>query len=254
VPRARAPFRSPAAPQPRSPAAPQPACTGDLEAAIGRAALRIATLTRLAPLQLAIAIGRAVAEELYGGDLVRLRGAWRRGDPSYRRLAAQPALGVGPSELHRCVAVYELLERLRVPASEQAELSKSHFVAIALAPRSAQQALLERARASVWGVERTEREARALRRRTPGGRPPLHPTIRALHRFEALLRREEPALREGAGLPPLGPAERDRSLAVCEEMVELGRRLGDQLRRERSGLADRPGTEPPRREPASPSP
>lgn len=78
---------------------------------VERAVQRLGAVIGATSLQLALAIGRVVIEELYSGDLSR----WRlRGpkDHSLRRLANDPRLTISASALYRAIGIYELKVRL----------------------------------------------------------------------------------------------------------------------------------------------
>lgn len=129
-------------------------------------------LCSTATLALALRVGRLVVDTFYEGDLALWR-ACGKGHPSLRCLAKRQDLPMSAPRLYRCVAIYELSQRLpRV--STWKHLGSSHVRIVLGLPENEQEPLLELAELKKWTVQRLESEARRFRgagvqRR---GRPP----------------------------------------------------------------------------------
>ena len=86
---------------------------------------QIKRLTRVASLEFALRVGAVIIHHFYDGDTE----AWRSRGPkvsSFRRLAEHPELPLSAGALYRCVALYELCERLNAP-SRWEHLGASHL-------------------------------------------------------------------------------------------------------------------------------
>jgi hypothetical protein len=117
----------------------------------------------------AVAVGRLVIGRFYRGD----PSAWRRRgrkDASLRKLAARlgPGGPMSPSSLFRCVASYELVERLG-GMSAWKHLTACHVRSVLPLAEDAQRELLLRSERERWSVRRLEHEA-ARRRRSARAR------------------------------------------------------------------------------------
>jgi hypothetical protein len=128
-------------------------------------------ITRSASLEFALRVGAVIIHHFYEGDT----SCWRSRGPkttSFRRLAQHPELPLSAGSLYRCVALFELCERLKAP-SRWEYLGASHLrMVLGLAP-DAQERLLAVANESRWTVktlqsavasEKTARIARGGRR------------------------------------------------------------------------------------------
>ena len=107
-------------------------------------------IARSANLEFALRVGAAVIHHLYGGDTT----AWYSKGPktsSFRRLARHPALPMSPGVLCRCVALFELCERLRAP-SRWENLSASHLRMVLGLPSATQERMLVEANRERWTV------------------------------------------------------------------------------------------------------
>jgi hypothetical protein len=116
---------------------------------------------RASSVELALHVGAIIIHSFYGGDM----NAWRMRGPktnSFRRLAARSDLQISAGGLYRCVAVFELCERLRA-ASRWRRLGASHFRAVLALPAHEQENLLARANAEHWSVQTLESRASTLR-------------------------------------------------------------------------------------------
>jgi len=120
---------------------------------------RLNKLCRQATFEFTLTVGSTVIENLYGGDL-RL---WRSRDPtkavSLRRLARHPQLPMSPTALYRCVAIYELCERLDI--RHWRHVSASHLRLVLPLEHEDQAQLLRLAEANMWPVRRLDEEIAA---------------------------------------------------------------------------------------------
>src|SRR6478735_5141212 len=72
-------------------------------------------ICRNSGLEFALQVGSVVIHHFYDGDVE----AWRVRGPkavSFRRLALHPQLPMSPGALYRCVALFELCDRLEAPS------------------------------------------------------------------------------------------------------------------------------------------
>jgi hypothetical protein len=139
-------------------------------------------ICRTTGLEFALRVGAVIIHNFYDGDTR----AWRDRGPklhSFRRLAKHPDLLISPGALYRCVAVFELCERLHAPTRWR-RLGASHLRAVLCIPVQKQASLLESANRERWSVQTLQAKARELREsRSRGGRrarSPLEKTLRAL--------------------------------------------------------------------------
>jgi hypothetical protein len=127
---------------------------------VDRVVAELNTICRTATLDFALAVGRSVIEGCYRGDLQ----AWRlRGvkSASFRKLARHPNLPMSAASLYRCVAIFELSQRLG--STQWAHVSTSHVrVVLPLCPAE-QLRLLEAAETNHWTVRRLHEEAARVR-------------------------------------------------------------------------------------------
>jgi hypothetical protein len=116
---------------------------------------------RQATMEYALNVGRIIIHNFYNGDI----SAWRKRGPkeaSFRRLARRPDLPMSPVLLYRCVATYELCERVDALARWN-NINVSHIRAVLNLPDDKQIELLSRANAERWPVRRLEEVASATR-------------------------------------------------------------------------------------------
>jgi hypothetical protein len=123
--------------------------------------MKLRQVSREASLDYAIRIGSVIVHYFYGGDV----SAWRARGPkptSFRRLAARPDLPMSPSVLYRCVAIFELCERLGV-VSRWRHVTASHLRAVLNLDAKEQVRLLAAVNAEGWSVQRLEEHTRCMR-------------------------------------------------------------------------------------------
>lgn len=185
-------------------------------AEVERAVLRISTMMYGTSLQLALAIGRVVIEDLYDNDLSR----WRlRGpkDYSLRQLATDPRLTISASALYRAIGIYELKVRMPDhPLWEQ--LTACHLRAVLGLPEAEQTQLLERATKERWSIPAIEQAAgttRAQHKNSRGGRPRKPRFARSIEFAEKALSDDDVVFGDLDALDEMTPQQR----------AELARRL-----------------------------
>jgi len=127
---------------------------------------QISQICRDSSLEFALRVGAVVVHNFYEGDV----DAWRTRGPkihSFRRLSQHPDLPMSPAALYRCVAVFELCERLNA-TSRWRRLGASHFrTVVGLEPKE-QEKLLATANKNRWSVKLLQ--AAAARRRPSDSR------------------------------------------------------------------------------------
>jgi hypothetical protein len=143
----------------------------------------IRRLARTTSLEFALRVGGLIIHHFYGGDT----DAWRSRGPkilSFRRLAQHPDLPLSPGSLCRCVALFELCERLNAPTRWE-HLGASHLRLVIGLPAPAQERILVTANAQRWSVkalqnavllEKSSRQNRGGRR----AQPPIARTLTSI--------------------------------------------------------------------------
>lgn len=130
----------------------------------------IKRLARTASLEFALRVGSVIIHHFYDGNAE----GWRSRGPkssSFRRLAQHPDLPLSAGALYRCVALYELCDRLNAP-SRWEHLGASHLRLVIGLPPSTQEKLLATANANRWTVKALQQQTLLERsaRLTRGGR------------------------------------------------------------------------------------
>jgi hypothetical protein len=131
---------------------------------------QIKRLARTANLEFSLRVGAVIIHHFYGGDT----DSWRSRGPkisSFRRLSQHPDLPLSAGALYRCVALFELCDRLNAPTRWE-HLGASHLRLVLGLPADTQEKLLALANANRWTVKTFQREIvreRAVRV-TSGGR------------------------------------------------------------------------------------
>jgi hypothetical protein len=113
-------------------------------------------LCKSATFDFALSVGNLIVAKFYQGDV----NAWRsRGpkDASFRTLSRHPDLPMSPSSLYRCVATYEVCQRIGIISWKH--VSTSHIRVILPVPHEEQSRLLKAAEANRWPVGRLVRPA-----------------------------------------------------------------------------------------------
>lgn len=126
-------------------------------------------ICRNSQLEFALRVGSVIIHHFYDGDM----DAWRSRGPklnSFRRLAAHPDLALSAGTLCRCVAIFEMCDRLRA-ASRWRRLGASHLRIVIGLPPDKQESLLNSANEERWTVQMLQAKAQGLRAdRARGGR------------------------------------------------------------------------------------
>lgn len=146
---------------------------------------KLVQIVRESTLDYAIRVGSLIIHYFYQGDMKR----WRLKGPkttSFRRLAEHPCLPMSASALYRCVAIYDLCERLNA-ISRWHRLSASHLRIVLRLSEEDQTRLLSAANANHWSVQRLQAEARNLQShseaRGPRTTEPLKQNVKCIERL-----------------------------------------------------------------------
>jgi hypothetical protein len=171
-------------------------------------------ICRSSSLEFALRVGAVIIHHFYGGATE----AWRHRGPkanSFRRLAEHPELALSPGALYRCVAIFEMCERLRA-ASRWRRLGASHLRTVIGIPADKQEYLLNKANEERWSVQTLQAQAQRLRMGcSRGGRRARSPLGKQLSVLERCLQDCQLAL-DSVGENQLD--ELERTLAMCEKM------------------------------------
>jgi hypothetical protein len=135
------------------------------QTSVERLVLQLNALCKSATLNFALSVGNVVVANLYCGDLDRWRSRNPNKDYSLRKLAKHPALPMSPNALYRCIAIFEVCERLGIRSWKH--VSTSHVRLVLPLPLGEQAKLLEAAEANRWPARRLDDEVAALMRRDP---------------------------------------------------------------------------------------
>jgi hypothetical protein len=139
---------------------------------IGMVVAMIQQMCRDSSLEFALRVGGVIVHHFYDGDT----SAWRARGPktnSFRRLASHPGLPMSPGTLYRCVAIFELCDRLDA-VSRWRNLSATHLRVVLRLPPDSQEKVLQDANKNRWSVHELEDEVRKYKPQTSprGGRRP----------------------------------------------------------------------------------
>jgi hypothetical protein len=213
---------------------------GSPDEAIRRTVLRLNALSKSATLQFTLAVGELVVTHLYSGDIRRLRSRQRKDHLALRRVAADPDLAMSASALFRCVAIYEMCER--IGARSWRHVSTTHLRAVLGLEPDAQEQLLREAEVNRWGVRELEKRVAVVADTRPparnrGGRKRrtrLRTLIEAIHKktveFTDIL-----ALGEGS-IPDLSPETARAAVDALERMKDACNQMVQRLTRPRTDL------------------
>jgi len=193
---------------------------------------------RQATMEYALNVGRIIIHNFYDGDI----SAWRGKGPkqaSFRRLARRPDLPMSPVLLYRCVATYELCERIDALARWN-NINVSHIRAVLNLPDDTQVELLSQANAERWSVRRLEELASAARsscKTRRGQRNHLVRAVKALSRALAEHMSQRPSFDE------MNIGDVRRTLSDAREVLEQLEEMLDpaaQVIDTRGACSDRP--------------
>lgn len=195
-------------------------------------------ICRSSSLEFALRVGAVIIHHFYGGETE----TWRHRGPkvnSFRRLAEHPELALSAGALYRCVAIFEMCERLRA-ASRWRRLGASHLRTVIAVPTDKQEYLLNKANEERWSVQTLQAQAQSLRSgRTRGGRRAQSQLGRSLCVLDRCLQDCRAAL-DSAGSPELDELELERSLVMFEKMKAAMEELAATLESRRSQLPGAP--------------
>jgi hypothetical protein len=158
-----------------------------LSDSVERVVLRLNDICRRTTFAFSLAVGRLIIDEFYGGCLDRWRSRDPRKDISLRKLVRHPNVPMSAVALYRCIAIYELTERLGIKTWRH--VCTSHLRLVLPCPLDEQARLLRAAEASRWSVsELNQRVALVMathpRSRSKGGRKRITELMRTLHTIE----------------------------------------------------------------------
>lgn len=127
---------------------------------------RLNSLCKKATLGFALAVGKLIIEQFYGGKALAWRSRDPRKDVSLRKLARHPDLPMSAGALYRCVAIYELCERINIDSWHH--ISSSHLRLVLPLPPDQQTHLLRRCEEQKWTSRRLDEEVAAVLARHSG--------------------------------------------------------------------------------------
>lgn len=197
--------------------------------AIGRAAARIAQVSRRHDIGRACAIGEIVIEEIYLGDLRAFRSRGVK-DDSLRKLAAEPELDMSSATLWRAVGVFLLCRR--TPGFRNPKhLGLGHLYVVLGLPERLQEELLLRAEVECWSRAQLEENA-ALHRSERPRRRSRRTLLRHVRPLQRLLSLPLPEISD--------PIPEDARREIEELLVRLDQwasKLRKRLTRSGSGVS-----------------
>jgi hypothetical protein len=180
----------------------------------------IRRLARTASLEFALRVGAVIIHHFYDGDM----DAWRSRGPktaSFRRLAQHPELTLSAGALYRCVALFELCERLNAP-SRWEHLGASHLRLVLGLPPAAQERLLALANSKRWTVKVLQLEVLKQKyvRVTMGGRRADPPIAKSLRRVQKCLEEHRDLIEQGESLSFMELEESTRLIDATRQILE----------------------------------
>ena len=185
---------------------------------IERVVAQIRQICRDPSLEFALRVGGVVIHHFYDGDVA----AWRSRGPklhSFRRLAEHPELPMSPAGLYRCVAVFEVCERLKAP-SRWRRLGASHLRSVIGLDSDTQQRLLSQANSEQWTVKVLRQEALRCRSTDSarGGRRAQSTLAKSLANMRRSLTECEAGLERE--IAALSPTELEQTATLLSETLE----------------------------------
>jgi hypothetical protein len=171
---------------------------------------QINCICRSSGLEFALLVGSVIIHSVYAGDTE----AWRSRGPkanSFRRLAEHPDVALSAGTLCRCVAIFEICDRLGA-ASRWPRLGASHLRAVIGIPRDKQEYLLRKANDERWSSQTLRTQALRLSTGpSRGGRRAQSELGKHLRRVDRWLQGYEQAL-DGVASHELNEIERSLQL------------------------------------------
>lgn len=213
--------------------------TGDVDIVV----MQLRRLARNASLEFALRVGAVIIHHFYAGDTE----AWRSKGPkiaSFRALARHPELPLSAGSLCRCVALFELCERLKAPARWE-HLSGSHLRLVLGLPSNIQERILAVANAKRWSVRMLQQEVLREKsaRITSGGRRAEAPLVKSLKRVKHSLDSHRNLIERAECV---SSRDREESIHLIEEtrhaLELLSRSLGAQNGEAGQAPGERTGT------------
>lgn len=201
-----------------------PLGSSDDDALIDTVAHKLNQLGCAATLKLALEIGELVVRSLFCNDVgvLQLEG---KQHPSFRKLAAHPAVPYGAGTIWRSVAIYEL--SLAAPhLFELQYLAVSHYRAVLHLPLDFQERLLTSASVGRWSKSQLELAVFDLNiRSSKTGRKRVSPALKLIRRIECLFE----SLRSTCTESLLGDLKAHREYERFAESAKRLRFLCDEL-------------------------
>jgi hypothetical protein len=183
---------------------------GQVSERIERAVEVVNAACQKSALEAAVATGRFLLDEFYGGSYSAYR-RQRTGRSPLRTLAEHPDLAVSASFLSRAIGVAHQMDELPQPVA--ARLSLEQHRALLGLPADAKRFLANRAIAEGWSARRLAKDAASLRKAFSShprpGRPRLPAALKTLRTLERLVG-DEGAWRGLDSLRKLPQEERSR--------------------------------------------
>jgi hypothetical protein len=133
--------------------------------AVRRTVLQLNALCKRATLEFTLAVGELVLTSLYGGDIGRLRSRRRKDHLALRRVVADPDLSMSASTLYRCVAIFEVCER--IGAQSWKHVSTTHVRMVLSLPPKQQEQLLRETETNRWGIRDLEQRVAVIANNQP---------------------------------------------------------------------------------------
>ena len=189
-------------------------------------------ICRSSSLEFALRVGSVIIHHFYNGDT----DTWRSRGPkvnSFRRLAEHPDLALSAGALYRCVAIFEMCDRLRA-ASRWRRLGASHLRVVIGLPPDKQESLLNSANEERWSVQMLQAKTQGLRTsRTRGGRRAQSALGKHLRMLDRCLQDWDVAL-DSVGSHELD--ELERTVHLLEKMKTCVDELAEAVEAQRSRL------------------
>jgi hypothetical protein len=175
---------------------------------------QINRISRTASLEFALRVGAVIIHNVYQGDSQ----AWRsrsRKMVSFRAIAEHPGLPMTAGSLYRCVAMFELCNRLNAP-SRWEHLGASHLRMVLGLDSAAQERMLVAANEGRWTVKQLQQAVRqeGVTRVTRGGRRAETCILKIMKAASRWLDYQLPA----SQIACLSAEDIERSISVLEEV------------------------------------
>jgi hypothetical protein len=186
-------------------------------------------ICRNSNLEFALHVGRLIIHRFHDGNMNdwRSRGAKTT---SFRQLSAHPELPMSAVVLYRCVALFELCDRLDAP-SRWRHLGVSHLRAVIGLPTEEQERILSAGNASRWSVQEMDAEARKFRQAHVSSRGGRHRGSTLLKALKSIQRTMQDWGRLADDQLDVNAEERSQSVMMIRNaqccLSQISERLGD---------------------------